>query len=74
MSRHSVSFEAERPVPAEAAQELLPSPDNKSEVAIPVPLPVTPVAHKGAIRRILMAGTEVAFAEAYQRATDAAVA
>ncbi len=60
MSRHSVSFEAERPVPAEAAQELLPSPDNKSEVAIPVPLPVTPVAHKGAIRRILMAGTAVA--------------
>jgi len=60
MSRHSVSFEAERPVPAEAAQELLPSPDNKSEVAIPAPLPVAPVARKGAIRRILMAGTAVA--------------
>ena len=60
MSRHSASFEAERPVPAEIAQELLPRPDNKSEVAMPAPLPAVPVARNGAIRRILMAGTAVA--------------
>jgi membrane fusion protein (multidrug efflux system) len=59
MSRHSTSFEAERPVPAEIVQELLPA-DNKSEAAVPAPLPTAPVARKGAIKRILMAGTAVA--------------
>ena len=38
MSRHSTSFEAERPVPAEVVQELLPA-DNKSEAAAPALLP-----------------------------------
>jgi membrane fusion protein, multidrug efflux system len=59
MSRHSTSFEAESPVPAEVAQELLPA-DNKSEAAAPAPLPAISVARKGAIKRILMAGTAVA--------------
>ena len=58
MSRHSTSFEAERPVPVEVAQELLPA-DNKSEAATPVAL-AAPVVHKGAIRRLLLAGTAVA--------------
>jgi membrane fusion protein, multidrug efflux system len=59
MSRHSTSFEAERPVPAEVAQELLPA-DNRSEAATPVALPAAPVVRKGAIRRLLLAGTAVA--------------
>jgi membrane fusion protein (multidrug efflux system) len=59
MSRHSTSFEAERPAPAEVAQTLLPA-GNKSEAAIPVPLPAAPIARKGAIRRSLMAGAAVA--------------
>jgi membrane fusion protein, multidrug efflux system len=59
MSRHSTSFEAERPVPAEVAQDLLPA-DNKSEADAPAPLPATSVARKGAIKRLLMAGTAVA--------------
>jgi len=58
MGRHSTSFEAERPVPAEVAQQLLPA-DNKSEAATPVAL-VAPVVRKGAIRRLLLAGTAVA--------------
>ena len=60
MSRHIVSLEAERPVPAEVAEELLPRPDAKNEVAISAPLPTAPLARKGAIRHILMAGTAVA--------------
>jgi membrane fusion protein (multidrug efflux system) len=59
MSRHSTSFEAEHPVPAEVAQELLPV-DNKSEAATPVPLTAVPAARNGAIRRFLLAGTAVA--------------
>jgi membrane fusion protein (multidrug efflux system) len=59
MSRHSTSFEAEHPVPAEIAQELLPA-DNKSETATPVPLTAVPAARKGGIRRFLLAGTAVA--------------
>jgi membrane fusion protein (multidrug efflux system) len=59
MSRHSASFEAEHPVPAEIAQELLPA-DNKSEAATPVPLTAVPAARKGGIRRFLLAGTAVA--------------
>src|SRR5277367_483901 len=58
MSRHSTSFEPERPVPAEVAQELLPA--NKDEAAAPVPLPAAPVARKGAFRRFLLAGTAAA--------------
>jgi membrane fusion protein, multidrug efflux system len=59
MSRHSTSFEAERPVPAEVVQELLQA-DNKSEAAATAPLPVVAVPRKGAVKRILMAGTAVA--------------
>jgi membrane fusion protein (multidrug efflux system) len=59
MSRHSTSFEAEHPVPAEIAQELLPA-DNKSEAATPVPLTAVPAPRKGGIRRFLLAGTAVA--------------
>jgi len=59
MSRHSTSFEAERPAPAEVAQGLLPA-DNKDEAAMPVPLAAAPIARKGAIRRFLLAGTAVA--------------
>jgi membrane fusion protein (multidrug efflux system) len=59
MSRHSTSFEAEHPVPAEIAQELLPA-DNKSEAATSVPLTAVPAARKGGIRRFLLAGTAVA--------------
>jgi membrane fusion protein, multidrug efflux system len=59
MSRHSTSFEAERPAPAEVAQELLPA-DNRDEAATPVPLAAAPIARKGAIRRFLLAGTAVA--------------
>jgi membrane fusion protein (multidrug efflux system) len=59
MSRHSTSFEPERPVPAEVAQELRPV-DNSNEIATPVPPPAAPVARKGGIRRILLAGTAVA--------------
>jgi membrane fusion protein (multidrug efflux system) len=59
MSRHSTSFEAEHPVPAEVAQELLPA-DNKSEAATPVPLTAVPAARKGGLRRFLLAGTAVA--------------
>ena len=59
MSRHSTSFEAERPAPAEVAQGLLPA-DNKDEAAMPVPLAAAPIARKGAIRRFLLAGTAIA--------------
>jgi membrane fusion protein (multidrug efflux system) len=59
MSRHSTSFEAEHPVPAEVAHELVPA-DDKSEAATPVPLTASPAARKGAIRRFLLAGTAVA--------------
>jgi membrane fusion protein (multidrug efflux system) len=59
MSRHITSLEAERPVPAEVAQELLPA-DHNSEAATPVALPATTIARKGAIRRFLLAGTAVA--------------
>jgi membrane fusion protein (multidrug efflux system) len=59
MSRHSTSFEAKHPVPAEIAQELLPA-DNKGEAATPVPLTAVPAARKGGIRRSLLAGTAVA--------------
>jgi len=59
MSRHFTSFEAERPAPAEVAQELLPA-DNKDEAAMPVPLAAAPIARKGAIRRFLLAGTAIA--------------
>ncbi|MGB6396225.1 MAG: HlyD family secretion protein [Bradyrhizobium sp.] len=59
MSRHSTSFEAERPVAGEVAQQLLPA-NNKDEAATPVTLIAAPVPRKGAIRRFLLAGAAVA--------------
>jgi membrane fusion protein, multidrug efflux system len=59
MSRHSTSFEAEHPVSAEVAQELLPT-DNKSEASATVPPTTVPAARKGGLRRFLLAGTAVA--------------
>jgi membrane fusion protein, multidrug efflux system len=60
MSRHSTSFEAEGPAPAEVAQELLPANNNKHEAATPVTVTAAPIAHKSAFRRFLLAGTAVA--------------
>jgi membrane fusion protein, multidrug efflux system len=66
MSRHSTAFEADRPVPAEAVQELLPPPDAKEN---PKENPnrnqtnaaaAPPVSIKSKLRRLLMAGTAVA--------------
>jgi membrane fusion protein, multidrug efflux system len=61
MSRHSTAFEADRPVPAEAIQELLPpnakenqSPSQANAAVAP------PVAAKSGLRRLLLAGTAVA--------------
>src|ERR1700722_16393529 len=53
MTRHSTSFEIERPVPvAKAAPELVP---HTPEPALPPPAP-----HKGRLRRFLMAGAALA--------------
>src|SRR6266436_4208915 len=66
MSRHSTVFEADRPVPAEAVQELLPPPNAKenqkenqrsSQVSETT---VTLVPAKNRLRRLLLAGTAVA--------------
>src|SRR6266481_8095588 len=62
MSRHSTAFEADRPVPGEAVQELLPSPDAKEN---PNPNQTNaafapPVSIKSKLRRLLTAGTAVA--------------
>jgi membrane fusion protein (multidrug efflux system) len=62
MSRHSTAFEADRPVPAETVQELLPPPNSKenqqpSETNVAA---TPPVAVKSRIRRLLLAGTAVA--------------
>jgi membrane fusion protein (multidrug efflux system) len=66
MSRHSTVFEAERPVPAEAVQQLLPPPNAKenqkenqrsSQVSETT---VTPVPAKSRLRRLLLAGSAVA--------------
>jgi membrane fusion protein (multidrug efflux system) len=53
MTRHSTSFQIERPVPApEAAPELLPR--------TPDPAPPPSAAYKGRLRRLLMAGAALA--------------
>ena len=56
MSRHSTSFEVDHAVPAETAQELVSFPPTANELAIPAPK----IAKRGALRRLLMAGTAVA--------------
>jgi membrane fusion protein (multidrug efflux system) len=64
MSRHSTALEIERPLPADAVQDLLapanPKPDRKDEA--PASTPQTTV--KGRIRRLLMAGTALALLSA----------
>jgi membrane fusion protein (multidrug efflux system) len=66
MSRHSTAFEADRPVPPEAVQELLPSPNSKEtqkenqqprQTGEAAP---RPVAVKSRLRQLLLAGTAVA--------------
>jgi membrane fusion protein, multidrug efflux system len=64
MSRHSTALEIERPLPADAVQDLLapanPKPARKDEA--PASTPQTTV--KGRIRRLLMAGTALALLSA----------
>jgi membrane fusion protein, multidrug efflux system len=57
MSRHTMSFQAERPVSAETVQELLPKPDQAEAAAAPVH---QPRSRKETFRRFLMAGAAVA--------------
>jgi len=70
MSRHSTAVEADRPVPPEAVQELLPSPNSKEtqketqkenqqprQTGEAAP---RPVAVKSRLRQLLLAGTAVA--------------
>ncbi len=61
MSRHSTSFEAEREVSTESAQELLEGPNpqpNPSVSAVPVTVPAAKPT--GRLRRLLLAGAAVA--------------
>ena len=61
MSRHSTSFEAEREVSAETAQELLEGPNpepNPSVSAVPATVPAAKPT--GRLRRLLLAGAAVA--------------
>ena len=61
MSRHSTSFEAERQVPAEVAQELLAEPDPLSNPAVnPVPLNLPAAKSTGRFRRLVLAGAALA--------------
>jgi len=61
MSRHSTSFEAERAVPAETAQELRAEPNPQLDPTVnPVPAPIPAAKPTGGLRRLLLAG--VAFA------------
>jgi membrane fusion protein, multidrug efflux system len=58
MTRHSVAFEIERPVPtAEAAKDLLPRPEAKTSASEPVAASVQP--KKFNFRKMLMAGAAV---------------
>jgi membrane fusion protein (multidrug efflux system) len=61
MSRHSTSFEAERPVSAETAHELLAEPNPLSDPAVsPVPVAEPAAKPTGRFRRVLLAGAAVA--------------
>ncbi|MDR3467696.1 MAG: HlyD family secretion protein [Xanthobacteraceae bacterium] len=57
MTQHSTAFQIDRPVPAEAAREILAEPDRQ---LAPAPLPASPIARKGGLRRLLMAGAALA--------------
>ena len=61
MSRHSASFEAERKVPAEVAQELLAEPNPLPNPAVnPIPVTVPAAKSTGRFRRLLLAGVAIA--------------
>ncbi len=61
MSRHSTSFEAEREVSAETAQELLEVPNPQPNPAVSaVPASVPAAKPTGRLRRLLLAGAAVA--------------
>jgi membrane fusion protein (multidrug efflux system) len=65
MSRHSTALEIERPAPADAVQDLLPSENPKPDQhdgAVSAPAAQTDI--KGRLRRLLMAGTAVALLSA----------
>src|ERR1700733_2996786 len=56
MTRHSTDFEAEKALPADAAQKLVPSPAQTAEIA----QPAAKAAKNGGFRRVLMAGVAAA--------------
>src|SRR5579864_740726 len=56
MTRHSTDFEAEKAVPADTAQKLVPSPVPVTEIV----QPATKSARNGGLRRLLLAGAAVA--------------
>jgi|HubBroStandDraft_5_1064220.scaffolds.fasta_scaffold38725_2 membrane fusion protein (multidrug efflux system) len=56
MTRHSTDFEAEKALPADAAQKLVPSPSQTAEIA----QPAAKAAKNGGFRRLLMATAAVA--------------
>jgi membrane fusion protein (multidrug efflux system) len=56
MSHHSSSFQAERQLPAEMAEKLLPTVPSRQEITVEAAKPATP----GRLRRALFAGTAVA--------------
>ncbi len=61
MSRHSTSFEVEREVSAESAQELLEVPNSEPNPAVSaVPASVPAAKPAGRLRRLLLAGAAVA--------------
>ena len=61
MSRHSTSFEAEREVSTESAQELLEGPNPQPNPSVsPVPVTVPAAKPTGRLRRLLLAGAAVA--------------
>jgi membrane fusion protein, multidrug efflux system len=59
MSRHSTAFEADRPVPTQAVQNLLPPPDSR-DTPKPETAVAPPASIKNRLRRLLLAGTAVA--------------
>src|ERR1700742_4094451 len=56
MTRHTTDFEAEKAVPADTAQKLVPSPAPVAEIAHPSPKS----ARSGGFRKLLLAGAAVA--------------
>src|SRR5271154_917803 len=56
MTRHSTDFEAEKAVPADTAQKLVPSPAPATEIV----QPSTKSAKNGGFRKLLLAGAAVA--------------